>query len=321
MRVFVCEYLTSGGVRDKPLPEGLLAEGLLMRDALIRDIEELPGASVILAHDDRLPAPDAESVPVRQGEDPLQVWSGLARTADVVWPVAPESEGILERVVARLDAAGRRLIASSPSALAITASKLATARRLAEHAIPHIPTFPVDALPADIAGEIVTKPDRGAGCENTRAWPGRAALPEAEGLVAQPFVPGIPASLSVLVRPDGVTLLAVNRQHVSQLVGVFALDGLTVGGIPDESGSFAALARRVVAAVPGLAGIIGIDLILADGGPVVVEINGRITTAYAGLHAALGVNPAAFLPQLIRDGRPPAVPHLPRPSPVEVKIR
>jgi len=80
-------------------------------------------------------------------------------------------------------------------------------------------------------------------------------------------------------------------------------------------------ARKKRRSGAGLSGIIGIDLILTKEGPVVVEVNPRVTTAYAGLHASLGINPAAFLPELIRDGRPPTLPHLPRPSPVEVKIR
>ncbi len=321
MRVFICEYVTSGGVRDKPLPETMLPEGTLIRDALVTDLEELPGVSTILAHDDRLPPPTEDSVPVRKGADPWITWSGLAQEADVVWPIGPETGGVFARMVRLMKESADRLIAPTPAAIDLATSKFRTAQILASHDIPHVPTYPLDNVPASLKGDLITKPDDGAGVENTRAWPGREALPRSGRLVVQPFIHGMPASLTVLVRPDGVTLLSANQLHISHLVGVITPTGVTVGGVPDEEGALSALAQRVVAAFPGLSGIVGIDLILAKDGPVVVEVNPRVTTAYAGLHASLGINPAAFLPELIRDGRPPALPHLPRPSPVEVKIR
>jgi len=321
MRVFICEYVTSGGVRDKPLSEALLPEGTLIRDALLADVEELPGAVVLLAHDDRLPAPAADSVPVRAGDDVAAIWRALAASADVVWPVGPETEGILGRMLAFFDTGLRRVVGTAEPALSIASSKLATARHLAAAGIPCVPTVALADLPADWTFPLVTKPDHGAGCFEVRAWPDRSALPQAAGLVAQPFVPGAAASLTLLVRPDGVSLLAANHQHLREMVGVFCLSGLTVGAIADADGSLAALGRRVAEALPGLSGIVGVDLVLTADGPVVVEVNPRVTTAYAGLHAALGVNPAAFIPELTPAGRPPSLPLLPRARPVEVMIR
>jgi predicted ATP-grasp superfamily ATP-dependent carboligase len=45
-------------------------------------------------------------------------------------------------------------------------------------------------------------------------------------------------------------------------------------------------------------GYVGVDLVLADAGPIVLEINPRLTTSYCGLRDALGINPAA----LVLDG-------------------
>lgn len=321
MRVFVCEYVTAGGMRDKPLPETLLPEGTLMRDAIVSDLEELPGVSVLMCHDDRLPTPRSDSMPIPKGKDPWVAWSSLAHEAHVIWPVAPETAGLLTRMVRLMRESGARVIACSPDAIGETSSKLNTYRKLSAAGIACVPTYPLDEIPAGLDGDLVTKPDMGAGAENTRAWPSRKALPRGAGLIVQPFVPGTAASLSVLVRPDGVTLLTVNKQHIQHLVGVISLRGLTVGAIPDPDGRYAELARKVVAALPGLSGIIGIDIILTPEGPVVLEVNPRITTSYAGLHASLGINPAAFLPELIRDGTPPAVPHLPTATPVDVGVR
>lgn len=321
MRVFICEFVTSGGLRDKPLPDAALAEGRLVRDAVVNDLEELAGITPVLAYDDRLPAPDQNAVPIRKGEDPWITWSGLAHDCDVVWPIAPEAGGQHSRMVRLMREENSRIIASASDTVTLLNSRLKTAKRLAEHGIPHLATYPIDAMPRSLDGDLLTRPDDGSGWASARAWPNRAALPRGAGLVVQPYVHGTFASLGVLAREDGVTLLAVHRLNISHLVGVFAFEGVTVGAIADEDGSLATLAREVVAAFPGLSGLLGIDVILTPKGAVVTEVHPRVTPAYAGLHASLGINPLAFVPELIREGKPPAVPHLPRPTPIEVKIR
>ncbi len=321
MRVFVCEFVTAGGLRDKPLPEDLLPEGTLMRDAVLSDVTAIPGLHPLLAGDDRLPpaALPAEAIP--DGADPWAIWARLCAESHVVWPIAPETDGLLARMVEMAGASGARVIGCTLEAIATASSKLKTAIRLEAHGLPAIPTFPATAAPRRLTGRRLTKPDQGAGAVETRVWDAGAATPTDAGLVVQPFMEGTPASLTVLCRPDGTRLLAANLQHVSVAEGRLSLKGLTVGGISDTDGRLAALAEAVVAAFPGLSGIIGIDILLTEAGPVVVEVNPRVTTAYAGLHAALGVNPAAFLPELIRDGVPPSLPHLPKAQPVEVRVR
>lgn len=321
MRVFICEFVTAGGLRGRDLPETLVPEGTRMRDALIADVEALPGVGgLLLAHDDRLPAPQDSSIPIGPNDDPWAVWTSLAAEADVVWPVAPETQGLLGRLVGRMREQCEHVVACALPAVEVCSSKLLTAQYLAAASLPHVPTFRAATPPPELLGPVVTKPDDGAGCENTRRWDSVAdALPDPD-LIIQPFIAGTPASLSVLVRPEGATLLTVNRQHLSERDGVLSLNGLTVGAMaPDER--LERLVPAVVAAIPGLSGIIGIDVILTPAGPVVVEVNPRITTSYAGLHRSLAVNPAAFLREFIRDGRLPAMPHLPPARPIEVGLR
>lgn len=320
MRVFICEFVTAGGLARQDLRPSLLKEAQLMRDALMADVEALPGVgSLILAHDARLPAPTETSVPVGPDDDPWDIWARLAGEADVVWPVAPESEGLLARLITTMKARCEHVVSSELEAIEACGSKLATARRLGAAALPHIPAFPASAPPAQLEGPVVTKPDDGAGCENTRRWGCLTEAPRADGLIVQPYVAGTPASLSLLVRQGEATLLTVNRQHLVEDSGALSLAGLTVGALPRED-RLARLAQEVVSRFPGLRGLIGIDIVLTEVGPVVVEVNPRITTSYAGLHQSLALNPAAFLREFIRDGRLPAMPHLPLPTPVEITL-
>ena len=305
MRVFVCEFVTGGGLRGEGLPDSLAREAALIRDAMRRDLAALPQVSeILLAADDRLPVPGA--VPVTAGADAWAIWRDLARRADMVWPVAPETGGMLARLVAMLGEGRARILACAPDAIAIAASKLETARRLAAAGVPHIPTFPLAQAPY-LCGPRITKPDDGAGCEDTLFWPeGVCATPaHRDGLVIQPFLAGEAASLTVLTGPEGVRLLTVNRQHVAVEDGRVRLAGLSVGALGDADGRLAALARDVVRAIPGLECIFGIDILLTDTGPVVVEVNPRLTTAYAGLREALGLNPATLLPPFADAGPAP----------------
>ena len=73
------------------------------------------------------------------------------------------------------------------------------------------------------------------------------------------------------------------------------LDGITVDALDDNQGIYAGLATSVAAALPGLRGYVGIDFIATDDGPVVLEINPRLTTSYCGLGAILGTNPAELI--------------------------
>ncbi len=53
-------------------------------------------------------------------------------------------------------------------------------------------------------------------------------------------------------------------------------------------------------------GYVGVDIILTERGPVVLEVNPRLTAAYAGLHASIGCNPAGLVIDLLRS--PAAMP-------------
>lgn len=298
MRVFICEFVTGGGLAAEPLPASLVREGRMMRDALARDLAELPGVDVVTTHDDRLAAPDGiESAPIAEGDDPWAVWAAILRDCEIAWLVAPETDGALARLASLARACGVDVIGPDDETIRIASSKRVTAERLRAHGVETPPVWRPGEAPANARGPFVSKPDDGAGCDATRFWnvhPKSADLPNDH--VLQPFVAGTPASLTVLNTQAGTRLLSVNRQHVGIENGAFVFRGLSVGALDDPGGRLAALGCDVAAALPGLSGIYGIDIVLNADGPVVIEINPRLTTAYAGLRQALGVNPAALVP-------------------------
>ena len=306
MRIFAFEFFSGGGLAGRPLPETLAREGDLMLATLAADLAELPGITVVASRDPRLPPlPACETLRPRPGEDPFALYARGLAAADAAWPTAPEGDGILERLCRDTDASGRLLLGCRPDAVHLAASKRATARALLERGILAVPTFGFGEVPISTSGPWVVKPDDGAGCEDTEVLPDTAAAQlrlahDAERLVAQPWLDGEPLSLSLLCRRGTAGLLSCNRQRVAVQGGRLRLEGVLVNAVPDENGRYAALGEQIAAAIPGLWGYVGVDLVATRDGPVVLEVNPRLTTSYCGLRTALGINPAALVLDLLQ---------------------
>lgn len=318
MLVFVVETITGGGHLGAALPASLIAEGALMRDTLIGDLEDLPGVRVITTHDARFPAPPrGTSTALRLGDDPSSAWKLMAQQADCCWPIAPETGGVLERLAEELRAQCRRVVAPDAETIALCASKRRTAQALAAAGVSVVPTWLPGALPAGASGPFVVKPDDGAGAAGIHILQQAPTPPFSPGLIVQPLIAGEAASLTLLCQSGRTHVLAANRQHVAWVDDALRFTGITVGAFPVDE-ALRALAARIGGVLPGLHGIVGVDYLATAAGPMVVEVNPRLTTAYAGLRRALGVNPLAFVAELIRDGAVPDLPHLPPALPVEV---
>lgn len=314
MKIFAYEFITGGGLAGEPLPPGLAREGDLMAQALARDLRGVPGVEVWMSRDPRLPDLDGvNNLRPETGETPLSAYARMIRKCDAAWPVAPETGGVLEALSRVTLTNGLALLGSRPEAVAVAASKRATAQRLAGSGIAVVPAFVGGESLPDIAGPWVVKPEDGAGSTDTFLWPDRAQAAawlaaRGSGFIAQPWVAGKALSLSALFADGEARLLAVNRQHLAVSRGRVALEALSVNALTDPDGRFAGLAAAVAEALPGLWGYCGIDLVDTPAGAVVVEVNPRLTTSWCALGEALGCNPAALVLQLLETGRLPELP-------------
>jgi predicted ATP-grasp superfamily ATP-dependent carboligase len=302
VQIFAWEYLTSGGGRALGAAASMMAEGGMMIRALTRDLAAIPEVRTRIARD---PVVDlgvlTAAIETISAGDPLPAWQRIVRSVEAVWPVAPETGGILEEVTRLILRSERILLGSRLDALAIARSKLATVRHLAAQDLPVVPTVALgDPLPCAAAGWVV-KPDDGAGATDTyrfseaevlRRW---AAKRRAGGWIIQPFIPGTAASLTILAQGGAGWLLSCNIQHVDGADGSFTYRGGVVGGAEERRRAYEPLAEGIVAGLPGLWGLIGVDLIDGRDGPLLLEVNPRLTTSYVGLAESIGLNPAALV--------------------------
>lgn len=295
--VFVYEHLCAGGEAGAPEEAELMPQGQAMRDAIVTDLLAA-GYAVSAATCARAAGcpPGAQPVEPRAGEPLAGFVARVSQAHDWTWVVAPESGGCLLALTQAV--ATRRRVGCTPGALAVASSKRATTEHLAAHGV---------ATPARLAAEAarwVVKPDDGAGAVDTRVHATRAAAQADVAARApgsahlEPWVEGEALSLSLLCGPQGAELLAVNRQHVTlDAAGQVGFQGVTSAVLAPADPAFArlaALAAQVHAALPGLGGYVGVDLVLHPvHGPVVIEVNPRPTVALAGLSQRLGRNVAA----------------------------
>ena len=305
MRIFVYEHITGGGMLGDGQMSALALQGDTMLRALVDDLMAIPGVEVAIMRDARLGADlPATLHPVSSAADFWPAFRSAMRDADAVWPIAPEQDGTLWRITDEILQAGRALLGCRPDAVKIATSKRATADVLARAGVAAVPVYTDErSIPPEV-GEIVVKPDDGAGCQETLLFRSRSQLQAwlrtnaRAGLVLQPYIDGDARSLSLLCCDGRGRLLACNRQKIGVAGGAFEFFGVSVGAVADSDGRYATLAGAIARALPGLWGYCGVDFIETDTGPMVVEVNPRLTTSYAGLHRAIGINPAQLVLEL-----------------------
>ena len=305
LKVFAFDYANEGGPMGRDLPRTFRHQGAMLMDALVADLGAVPGVDVCTMASLAAQGPDGGQA--AHGAPGFgERFAACVRAADAVWPLAPESEGLLESLSRHILRGKRILLGSAPGAVRVAASKYKVARALAESGVPVVPTYrPHASLPRG-RGAWVVKPDDGAGCLDTRLFSDRASAlawlrtSAVQGYVLQPFIAGKLGSLSLICCDGASRVLSRNLERVAIHDNRFHFLGCTVNGLDDADGALERLAQRVAAALPTLWGYVGVDVILTERGPVVLEVNPRLTAAYAGLHASIGCNPASLVIDLLK---------------------
>jgi len=297
--VFVYEFLSGGGARDGGAGE-LLAAGRAMRDAIVADLLALENVSITCAtigDDRRLEAARLAWCEPRDDESAIDFVRSQAEHHDRAWIIAPETGGVLGALCSAVDR--RCWLGCDRAAIDVASSKRATSMRLAAAGIAATrPWSPIESAPPDARAWVV-KPDDGAGATATRLHRSFSAASDdlkqrAAPAVLEPWIEGEALSLSLLCAHNHAELVSINRQHIGvDEQGRVSFDGASINQIAlagGRGGRLSQLAHDIAVAIPGLRGYVGIDLVWSAGGPVVIEVNPRVTCAYVGLSTELGRN-------------------------------
>ena len=308
MRVFIYEYICGGGLAGRPLPESLAREGWAMLASIVEDFARVEGCEVVTTLDERLAERRLATRFVERlggdAESERRTIERLAADCDWTLLIAPESDGILFNRVRWVEESGGRLLGPSSAVVAIAADKLVCGQMLGQAGVPAVSgriVCLVDGLLDDCNFPAVLKPRDGAGSQSTFLVPNAAAASRvlreaaAEGLTGdgllQAFLPGRPASVSFLVGAAGACPLLAGEQLLSD-DGRFRYRGGRLPLPPPAATRAVTLAAHAVAAVPRLAGFVGVDIVLGDDAAddCVIELNPRLTTSYVGVRRLARAN-------------------------------
>ncbi|MCX9013924.1 MAG: ATP-grasp domain-containing protein [Candidatus Methanoperedens sp.] len=179
----------------------------------------------------------------------------------------------------------------------VMGDKLNIAAKFKSMGIPHPETAPMDRV-SGLTFPLMVKPIRGAGgilniiVKNDDELELFMERNDTRDFMAQEFVTGIPCSASLIGNGDEAVVLALNEQ----LIGVpwltrmpFAYCGNITpfhSGFDNEMTGYA----TQIAEEFGLVGSNGVDFIMTEDGPVVIEVNARFQGSMDTVELATGIN-------------------------------
>ena len=301
MKVVIFEYISSGVCKPESLYPDLIKEADLIVNELGQKMIEA-GCDLVLFRSQSLPPPlfEAEIVPLGETNDWGTILEDQLHNADAYLPLAPESDALLENLCLKAEQTHCTLLNTPAHTVRQTSNKQYTLKKLAAHRIPCVSCHHIDQCTFPMSEDVVIKPNNRLACEYTfliRAGDMPTPLQKQHAQICQPYLEGTNASLSIIYAADSKPcILGVNRQETALVEqNCFQLSACCVNALAYLELDFEGLAADVQRCFTGLLGYVGIDIIIYDDIPYILEINPRLTTSFAGLAKTTGVNPCAML--------------------------
>jgi tyramine---L-glutamate ligase len=317
LNLLILEYVSGGGYANQQLSSSILSEGYGMLRSLISDCKAA-GHNVTALLDSRLeeynpPNKADQTIFVSTPNELHTKLEGGASVADAVYVIAPESGQVLEKLVQSIEASGVTSLNCNVDAIKRVSNKMTTYETLKRMGLKVPETVLLDIhekignikqLTKELGYPLVFKPLDGVSCSGLSIIKdeGDVALAvkkvadesNSEQFIAQKRVKGEAASACVISTGEEAVAVTLNRQFVT-LGSPYEESEYCGGAVPFEHNrekEALRAAERAVEGIGGLKGYVGVDIILTDEEPVVLEVNPRLTTSYVGLRRVSSFNPA-----------------------------
>ena len=332
MKVIVYEHISGGGYAGQPIPPSVLSEGFGMLRSIVSDFKTAGHEVTVLldARISKLNPPIAVdcTVPVFYPQELKKFLANVAKINDAVYVVAPETGQTLQSLVILVEQTGKVSLNCESSAIQKVADKAVLCEILNKNSLPTPKTLVLNvadglaivkrAIKSKLSYPVVFKPMDGVSCGGLSAVKEDAQVEKAiakikaesagKRFIIQEFVEGEAASVSLLSARGKALAISLNKQNVKIALPetVSSYEGGTVPfDHPLKQEAFA-MAQKVVESYPGLRGYVGVDLVLAQDKPFVVDVNPRLTTSYVGLSRVADFNVAQALVNAVLKSELPA---------------
>ncbi len=270
MSVFLFEFATCA----EGLPEHIAVEGLAMFKSLYNGFTRFTDVNSFLNRK------YVHLFSLRASHDWNQDFVEFVEMSEHSLIIAPEDDGLLHSLTSIAEKASKNL-GSSSKAIAVTMDKWRLYKEIKDKV-----TVPETSKSA-LDGEYIVKPRISCGGDGIR-FGGDVE----DGFIAQRYIGGQHLSVSLIVGDD-IHVLSVNQQILED----FRYRGAIVPADIDRNVMkvVAEEAVRAVECIKGLFGYVGVDVVLSDGRPYIIEINARATTPCVAIPLALDLNLAELI--------------------------
>ncbi len=253
-------------------------QGKAMVDALYSDLKHVKQLNTTIGKQ-------------RFGENALDFFSDIIPKVDLVWVIAPESDGELERF--HIASQKKLWIGSGLKAIRLASNKLETKKYLKSLGINTPDKITFKSLKKKKYTKAVYKPIDGAGTTDTYIIETEKNIintlsKKRSCFFLEEWVEGTAYSVSLNCNNSDFEILSINKQYITSN----HLGKLFYGGVkPVENKMFKKLHKSILpiisliaANINGLRGFIGIDFILKENSQIsIIEINPRLTCSYIGI--------------------------------------
>jgi predicted ATP-grasp superfamily ATP-dependent carboligase len=245
---------------------------------------------------------------------------------DAVYVIAPESDLTLQKLLEKVALSGVNSLNCDVDAVKSVSNKMTNYEMLKKMGLKVPKTVLLEKNEnmkkikqsiTKLGYPLVFKPIHGVSCDGLSVVKNddyiKLAVKKIEQesiskkFIVQKLLRGKAASVCVLSTGDKALAVSLNKQLVT-LASPTKKSRYHGGAVPfDHTLEKQALrtAEKVVKAIKGLKGYVGVDMILTKEAPVIIEVNPRLTVSYIGLSRAMNFNPAEAIVNSIIKGKLP----------------
>ncbi len=303
MKIFVCEFITAGGFVNQILPEKLAKEGDMMLQSVLNDLQKIDTLHATVTRDSRLDSLSDvdELILIEDDKNPFDIWEECFHKADICLIIAPETNNILYRLHELAEKNDCEILGCDLDSIKLTSSKILCLEMLRDFEL-FTPRTAILEKNNSLTFPFVLKPDDGVGCENCFFIETESQLSntldnnfEVATWINQEYLKGINASVSILSYKGEFKILSINEQEIEINQNQFFLRSIVVNKYFYLYEKIKTEIEKILTAIPGLSGIIGIDCVFSENDIYILEINPRLTTSYCGLSKSITINPMQYL--------------------------
>ncbi len=315
MKILLYEHVSAGGFREKNIAPSVLSEGYGILRTAIADAKRA-GHNVVTILEKQIasynPPLDADlKVTVSSLAEAEHSLYETAESCDASYIMAPSNGHKLQYLVERMQANHAISLNSKTTSIACASDKSSLLRQADKlgFATPKSKAFInrnnegeiAEVISEEIGFPAVLKLPESDGCEGLNIVRNKEQTKDAavkfannkiQAFIAQELVQGVAASVSLISNGTEAQPITLNKQDIS-LKTPGQLSSYNGGATPFRhkqiQAAFAA-AKNLVESIQGLRGYIGVDFVLTESEPVIMEINPRLTTSYVGMNEILPTN-------------------------------